>query len=346
MSVITTRNLKEALSRRNGPKFIYAAGVPCTYVVCTERTFWTRFMNSVCPSQRNFYEIIEEDMPCHLYIDLDVNLVKFPSMDVYLVKDMVRKYVDHGLKSMGLEITDVIIADSSNDVKGSLHIIYKLKDYIWKNNANVGAFMRRCLERQVKQCPEDYELWVQFVDMCVYSRNRLFRMLGCTKSGQNRVKTIAGKECNFETWKSCKIQPMHTDNLEKIECLEPDGSEAKYKSRAMVISGNEPSYLSPLKDYISNNICSIRGVSYSPEFGTWSINLNKRDCVFKKDRHGKNTNYLIVNPKYGTYQFRCWSQKYECCKEGKTEPKMLPPDILDHIREYKIQTFCPSFHNK
>ena len=65
--------------------------------------------------------------------------------------------------------------------------------------------------------------------------------------------------------------------------------------------------------------------------------------MFKKDRHGKNTNYLIVNPKYGTYQFRCWSQKYDCCKEGKTEPDVTS-DILDHIREYRIQTFCPSFH--
>ena len=197
------------------------------------------------------------------------------------MKDMVRRHVDFGLKNMGLEITEVIIADSSNDKKGSIHMIYKIKNYIWKNNANVGAFMRRCFERRVKQIDEDRELW-RFVDMCVYSRNRLFRMLGCSKNNENRVKKIEGTRFDFKSWKNCKIQPMYTDDLEKIECSEPDGTPACYKSRTVLMNDNEPSYMYDLKEFITENVGKIRGVQYSPLYKTWSINLEKRDCVFKK----------------------------------------------------------------
>ena len=121
--------LRDAKLSKDGPKFIYAVGVPCRYVVCTERKFWNQYMKNVPENQRNYYEVIEEDSPCHLYIDLDVNMMQYPSIDVYDVKDMVRRHVDFGLKNMGLEITEVIVADSSNDKKGSIHMIYKLKNY-------------------------------------------------------------------------------------------------------------------------------------------------------------------------------------------------------------------------
>ena len=335
--------LRDAKLSKDGPKFIYAVGVPCRYVVCTERKFWNQYMKNVPENQRNYYEVIEEDSPCHLYIDLDVNMMQYPSIDVYDVKDMVRRHVDFGLKNMGLEITEVIIADSSNDKKGSIHMIYKLKNYIWKNNANVGAFMRRCFERRVKQIDGDRELW-RFVDMCVYSRNRLFRMLGCSKSNENRVKRIEGTPFDFKSWKNCKIQPMHTDDVEKIECSEPDGSPACYKSRTALMNDNEPSYMHDLKDFVTENVGNIRGVQYSPLFKTWSINLDKRDCVFKNERHGKNTNYIVVNVKEGTYHYRCWSQKYDCCKDGRSDPIRFPDKLYEQIQQWGTFTFCPSIN--
>lgn len=335
--------LRDAQLSKDGPKFIYAIGVPCRYVVCTEKKFWNQYMKNVPSSSRNYYEVIEEDVPCHLYIDLDVNLKQYPGIDVYDVKDMVRRHVDFGLRAMDLEITDVIIADSSNETKGSIHMIYKLKNYIWKNNANVGAFMRRCYERRVKQIDEDRVLW-QFVDMCVYSRNRLFRMLGCSKSNENRVKSIEGIPFDFKSWKNCKVQPMNSDDLEKIECSEPDGSPACYKSRTILMTSNDPCYLDDLKSFVKESVGQFRGVSYSPLYRTWTFNLEKRYCVFKKESHGKNTNYLIVNVKNGTYSYRCWSQKYDCCKHGKTEAENLPQKVVRQIQEWGNFTVCPSIN--
>lgn len=333
--VVVTPTLEKAYSKRNGPKRIFAYNVPCTYIVARESTFYHKIMSPLDSTRRYFYEVIEEDKPCHLYIDLDVNLEKYPSIDVYQVKNMVCSHVEFGLRQMEFGIENILISDSSSPKKGSIHILYKIKNKIWANNAHVGAFMRSCMEKRVKHHPEDYHMWSLFVDMCVYSRNRLFRMTGCTKKHENRVKTVVGQSLNYNNWLNNLIQPMFHEDREIIETYEPDGSPAKYmgaKSKHLP-STYHPGIKDDLTDFV-RDIAPVRGVQYSPRYRIWIINLAKHTCVFKGGVHGKNTNYMVVYRRDGTYSFRCWCQKYEACRTGKTDKKPLPSDLQTAMMQY------------
>ncbi len=343
--VITTNLLGEAYKRRNGPKRIFAYNVPCTYIVAREKTFFHKIMEPMAAENRYFYEVIEEGKPCHMYIDLDVDLTKYPSIDVHTVKEMVCSHVESGFKQMDLEIEEKLVAGSSNEKKGSLHIIYRLKNRLWQNNAHVGAFMRCCMERRVKNIPEDYEMWSLFVDMCVYSRNRLFRMAGCTKKHENRVKWVEGEPFNYKNWLKSLIQPMHRDEL-IIETNEPDGSPAVYMGAksARLPFDYEPVVKEKLLHF-ANTIAAVRGISYCPMFRTWSINLQKNDCIFKKARHGKNTMYLVVCRHDQTFRIKCWNKKYDCCINGATDKIPLPEDIAKIMKTYNDFPISPSNGN-
>lgn len=343
--VITTKLLGEAYKRRNGPKRIFAYNVPCTYIISREKTFFHKIMEPMAAQDRYFYEVIEEDKPCHLYIDLDVDLTKYPSIDVHDVKEMVCDHVEFGLRGMDLEVEEKMVADSSNEKKGSLHIIYRLKNRLWRNNAHVGAFMRSCMQRRVKNIPPDYEVWSLFVDMCVYSRNRLFRMVGCTKKHENRVKWIKGETFNYKNWLKSLIQPLHYSDELIIEANEPDGTPAQYMgARSTRLPFDyEPTVKGKLVNF-ANAISPVRGISYCPMFRTWSINLQKRDCLFKKARHSKNTMYLVIYRKDQSYRFKCWNQKYECCKSGATDKLPLPEDIGDIMKKYNQFPISPSIN--
>lgn len=336
--VIYTNTLKEAYTKRDGPKKIFAFNVPCKYIVAGERTFYESVLKPMDRPKRCFFEVIEEEFPCHLYIDLDVNLEKYPSMDVYNIKDMVCSHVEAGLKEH--EIEERIVADSSNEKKGSLHILYKLKDVLWVDNSHVGAFMRCCMEKRVKQIPEDYETWKQFVDMGVYTRNRLFRMLGCTKRGQDRTKEVHDMPLTFENWRRCLVQPIVLSDVEELGAREPDGSEPRYSGKVGVFHDHNKELSDELVQY-AQTISQVRGVNYMPRYRVWCINLCTRKCPFKGETHANNTNYLVVNKTKRTISRRCWCKKYECCVNGSTEPEALPTDIIDKINGYDSFVLTP-----
>jgi hypothetical protein len=342
--VITTNILDEAYKRRNGPKRIFAYNVPCTYVIAREKTFFTKIMEPMAASDRFFYEVIEEDKPCHLYIDIDVDLVTYPSIDVHMVKDMACAHIESGLRSMEMEIEEIVVAESSNEKKGSLHILYRLKNRLWRNNAHVGAFMRSCMERRVKLFQEDYETWRMFVDMCVYSRNRLFRMTGCTKKHQNRIKWVKGEPFNYDNWLKSLVQPLHTGESEIIEANEPDGSPAVYmgaKTGQLTLANLDSTIKDKLIEF-ARTISPVRGISYCPAYGTWSINLQTNDCIFKRGRHKKNTMYMVIYEEDQKYRMKCWNAKYPCCIEGMKEKIPLPDQLKKIIAEYIEFPISPS----
>jgi hypothetical protein len=342
--VLTTNTLDEAYKRRNGPKRIFAYNVPCTYIVAREKTFFKHIMEPMTAGDRFFYEVIEEGKPCHLYIDIDVDLETYRSIDVHMVKDMVCGHVEFGLREMEIEIENILVADSSNNKKGSLHILYRLKNKLWRNNAHVGAFMRSCMERRVKMIPEDYETWHMFVDMCVYSRNRLFRMTGCTKKHQNRIKLIKGQEFNYENWLNSLVQPIFPGDCELIEANEPDGSPAVYigaKTGQLTLSNLDSTIKEKLLEF-TRTISPVRGISYCPFYRTWSINLQTKDCIFKRGRHQKNTMYVVVYLDDQTYRMKCWNEKYPCCIEGMKEKLALPDTVKKTIHEYMDFPISPS----
>ena len=338
----TTYSLQDALGKCTGSKNVYAIGVPCMYTVCSDKKFWQTWMLPRASAERNYFEVIQTDRPSHLYIDLDVDLVKYPNIDVNDVWEMVRSYIDPQLREKQIEVEECLVMDSSNHKKGSIHVVYRFKDYIFENNANVGAFMRSCMEKRVIHHKENYQTWKTFVDMTVYSRNRLFRLLGCTKKDENRVKRMVEKErFNYDNWRRSKVQPT-TTKLQMISCPEPDGSEVKYNGTYKVnLPGYHPEYLTSVKEFAST-IGNVRAVTYNPRSMNWCINLDKKYCIFKKDRHKNNTMYMVVNTITNEYNLRCWCMKYDCCRQGRTPDTKLPDRVCKEIDEYMDFKISPS----
>ena len=121
--------LHDALEHDGGPtRSVYQCGIPARkFIVASEREFYNNCMRGVAQQDRNFYEVIRADTPCDLHLDLDMDYTKYPSLNIEDVWNSIKPFVDRCLERMVLETEECIVLDSSNDIKGSYHIIYKLK---------------------------------------------------------------------------------------------------------------------------------------------------------------------------------------------------------------------------
>ena len=61
------------------------------YVVCTNKEYWEKYLKT---GDRYGYEVIRRDLPCHLYIDLDIKKKAYPNINVSDVWMKLESYVD------------------------------------------------------------------------------------------------------------------------------------------------------------------------------------------------------------------------------------------------------------
>ena len=299
------------------------------YVIGTNKEYWDEYLSR---GVRNGYECIRKGIPCHLYIDLDVDQKKYPSIKVVQIWHFLEKWIDLILvQHMLINESDITkhIQFSCNEDKGSMHIIYNIKNRIFKTNAHVGAFMRCVREAVERETPEHMSIFDnKLVDMSIYTKNRLFRMLGCTKYGQDRYLTD-GNPYTYENWVKTKVQPLNADNIKYIDMVEIDGSEPSYSGHGAsgsTITPDDISYLKPLFEHIESQF-NTRITRYH-EFPMTMIiacNLKTKHCNFKGEAHSKNTPYIIVNLANNVYSYRCHSAK---CKGH-----WASFDFPDYIRE-------------
>ena len=337
------RKLKNALDcDTNGTRSVYQVGIPARmFVVASEREFYNKCISITVQQDRNFYEVIKADKPCHLHLDLDMDRTKYPSMSMSDVWEDIKKYIDGCIHDMQHEIEECIVLDSSNEKKGSYHIIYKLKDHIFASSANVGAFLRCLYQKRIKINPEMKLIWDAFVDMGIYTRNRLFRMLSCTKKcDPTRVLVWKDHRCTFETWRTCKVQPVVTSR-DTIECEEPDKSPASYMSGNLFGTQNMDEICKQtLRDFTST-LGPVKRIFNLRRNFLYAITLESKFCKFKNDFHSKNTNYIIVDLLKKTYFYKCWSKKYPCkgCKSAK---RYLPTQFTQKLDKLFNFTIDPS----
>ena len=335
--------LYDALEHAGGPtRSVYQCGIPAKkFIVASEREFYNNCMRGVVQRDRNFYEVIRADTPCDLHLDLDMDYTKHPSINIEDVWNTIKPFIFRCIERMTHEIEECIVLDSSNDKKGSYHIIYKLKDHLFASNANCGAFLRCLYKKRIKPNPEIKFIWDNFVDMGIYTRNRLFRMLSCTKkSDPSRILRWEGHPCSFETWRKCKVQPV-ISSKEMIECEEPDGNPAKYTTS--VLNGTSDVsriFYDTVKEF-SNTLGPVRRIFSMRKLGLYTITLENKFCVFKNDYHSKNTNYVVVDLICGTYHYKCWSNKHQC-KNAYSGRKDLPPSIMGPLKTMRNFKISPS----
>tara|TARA_R110000796_G_scaffold101932_2_gene210732 strand:+ start:817 stop:3402 length:2586 start_codon:yes stop_codon:yes gene_type:complete len=153
----------------------------------------------------NLYEIIYEHKPCAFYIDFDAPRKEcdFTEEDVIKSLDwLIDDFIDHyelpgGPPGVNGENSSFHsqVSQSHSDTKISFH--YKIETLILGNYTDLLCFSKKFFshindrEQETHWIDPKQKLIWDRIDRSVYTRNRLWRMLGQSKFGQHRPLKIA-----------------------------------------------------------------------------------------------------------------------------------------------------------
>ena len=191
------------------------------YIVGHLGRFLDHYWRKTDPNNRHYYELIQEDSPCRLYLDLEFSKQTNSISDVEaesLLTELFEELRDELSVTYDLApITraDIVDLNSSTEKKFSRHWIVHLPNgVLFRHNVEVGKFMRKLISRladlqatgQLDHRPHLSKYFVVqtssaedatcFVDLGVYTRNRLFRLLGSSKYGKPASASLRIAETN------------------------------------------------------------------------------------------------------------------------------------------------------
>ncbi|TNN10206.1 DNA-directed primase/polymerase protein [Schistosoma japonicum] len=180
------------------------------FLACGIQSFFYTY-KQMEPSSRCHYEVIIEDRPAKLYLDLEFCKLSNENKDG-------EKAVDTFLKALcgciqffyGITIksSEIFILDASTAKKFSQHVIINNKNLIFQNNLEQAKY---CFALPtLKQSTISNEFWISICDLGVYTRNRNFRLANsCKLSGSGLLlpKYIMNKNelfskiwLNWQSW--------------------------------------------------------------------------------------------------------------------------------------------------
>ncbi|MAJ82060.1 MAG: hypothetical protein CMF41_04005 [Legionellales bacterium] len=310
---------KEAYENVSQEEFTYAVNYKNSaasfYVNATEKEFWDEYM---LKGPKNNYEIIKMNKECHLYLDLDKHNSNY-SEDIEDIWNIIKEKMIGALVENSISKNNInfIKLSSHSDTKQSLHIIVKIKGKIFKDLSHCGFFIKELLN----DIPVYYH---QVIDTAVYTKNRCFRMLGCTKAGQQRY-LVGENPLSFEYWKECKIQPLKWNGDEKSrisfdgvpETL-PNTFSSEIPAHIIFIFqmlNQDKHFLAHSGPVDLNRIFSI------PESLTFVCNTLSRKCPIAERYHTTNVPYVVIDLLRQKYYFKCRSEKN--CRGLKTREYRL-----------------------
>ena len=120
------------------------------YIVTNFNTFWEKY-STMQPAQRTFYEIIQENFPCHLYFDLEYSLKYANNVkkSADLILRTFKQFLIFSLKNfynINCNNENFIELFASSTVKYSCHLIVHLPDNnMFVDNIHVGNFIKKAL---------------------------------------------------------------------------------------------------------------------------------------------------------------------------------------------------------
>lgn len=276
----------------------YKNSKACFFVNATEKEFWDEYM---VHGDRNNYEKIRADRPCHLYLDIDMNIKENPQIDIDECYNEIKDIILFLMLQMGFSQEKVrfIKLSSHSDTKKSLHIIVKIEDCLFENLFHCGEFMAEVHHRTK---------YKSLIDMSVYSKNRNFRMLGCTKAGQKRY-LVGNQPLSYEFWRDTKIQPLSwSGKTIKMDIREKKVSEMSsnipdFVFKIMLAWSKDPRVLKTIgKINLDRIVCF-------PENQVYICTAIEKKCPIANRQHSTNHPMLCLNLIYNRYEFRCHSPK-------------------------------------
>lgn len=239
---------------------------------------------------KNLYEVIPEKVPVREYYDIDLKVedenIDFDQETENIVKDFldVRNICDDGIPELNNK--DLVILTSHRSNKISIHII-SLKT--WYENNDLQKLFVIQLNRKIKEYNLNFSL-----DDSVYSKNRLFRCLGCSKLGRKEVLKV------YNTLKYNNI--TFSDSLLRLYDSIPPWKMAKYKEEDLEIKEEFKDsqldteadiitlFLSKHKEYsvrcYNQGIIKLNRVRKGPCFGgNDRIHETQDACIYEKNNN-------------------------------------------------------------
>ncbi|CAI5746039.1 unnamed protein product [Peronospora destructor] len=183
------------------------------FLVTSFAEFWKNYTKTRA-DQRHVYEIIREGVPCRLYLDLEFKCGINSHVDGdALVARLLSLIQLQFYRRYGLRVhhQDIYQLESSTPAKFSRHVIFHLPGGdLFTDNLHAGAFVRELINDLVVLIDEDtkeerpdqlYSPFLVntesendpickkqlFIDTGVYTRNRMFRVLGSSKFKKQAV---------------------------------------------------------------------------------------------------------------------------------------------------------------
>lgn len=199
-------------------------------------------------NNRHYYELIREDTPCRLYFDLEFNKHYSPHLTTAITEDLLTELfheIQHQFQlfySISIQRSDMVDLDSSTDKKFSRHWIMHLPEGLLFEEARAaGIFVKAMVSRldkerkagilqakgrgllaehlyvNAEEVSDDEKVKPKLsciIDLGVYTRNRLFRLLGSKKFGKTSDATLRIAETNEFLF------PKQYDNVGRMRAVE------------------------------------------------------------------------------------------------------------------------------
>ena len=153
----------------------------------------------------HWYECLLENRPSRLFLDIE--------SDTPVSIDKIVDFFAQAVRIMFQKTCTFEIIDSSSTKKISYHVI--VPELVFTNVYHVGAFVRRTVLAM-----QDDPI-ANAIDTAVYTKNRMFRLVGSRKFNSPRVLK------HKKAWWELLVQ---TDTQTPLQCLEINNSEPKSTS--------------------------------------------------------------------------------------------------------------------
>ncbi|RYX79843.1 hypothetical protein EON71_00335 [bacterium] len=175
-----------------------AAGRSWFEYICTTYENLYKVIKNNTPENNNFCEIVMEGVACKFYVDAECyrlynKLVQPGSAYEFdmdrLSQETIINYMIKNVKGITKDDISISVTDASNDDKFSRHYVVNIKKGFFATN----TIFKHMIRDIIDDLPSDSPLYVMnkdrkmcFFDEAVYTKNRLFRIMGCTKHRDNR----------------------------------------------------------------------------------------------------------------------------------------------------------------
>ena len=319
---------------------------------------WDRFCKEYEHRERYFSELIREGSPVRPYFDLEY-AKKEPRDDK---PELVDKWIDVFTKALSEEfqcgVQNILQLDATTATKFSRHLIFHLDDgALFLTTTHLGAFVRDVFNRS--ELVHDFV--DAFVDLSVYTKNRLFRLAGSAKRGKNNpfVRVDGGDDHLLPP--DSLVVPLTTEqspprrylrylddddkNKKKQTAAEPPrvgggGENAGGESRRweVIASGTGPSPFPLVDEYVLASRPGARlrkwerhrGPPSNPYDGNLVFHLaGNRYCENIGREHKSNNIFQVIDLRNAVMIQRCHDAG--SCRGFNGFPVPLPQRLKDYI---------------